>query len=131
MRVCRWWRRLWLGGWRGRRHGALFGTKIGDELIDLIVGEDLAEGGHFDTAFGDLCGNLIGFASLADLVERWSAVGALEVVAVAEGATAISEEDGASELVLFGGSSVGGEGEEDGGKKREQFHEVIFTPWSS
>lgn len=73
---------------------------------------------------GDLGGDLAGLELVADFVEGWGAVSALEVVAVAVGAAAVAEENGASGFVLFGGS-VGGDGEESEGEKCWEFHWIF------
>jgi hypothetical protein len=88
----------------------VLGAQVSDELGDLRLGESLSKGGHLDTAAGDLGGDLVGVELFADVGERWGAIGALEVIAVAEDAAFVAEEDGSGYFVLFGGGA-GGKGE--------------------
>ena len=113
---------LRFGNWRRGWHRAFLGAQIGDKLIDLVVGKDLAEGRHLDATLGDLGGDLIGLELFADRVERGGAIGALEMIPVAEDAAAVTEENGAGELILFRRGGVNGQSEEDERKKRDQFH---------
>ncbi len=80
-------------GWGSDDH-LTFGAEVGDEVLDLRVGEGVAEGGHRHAAVVDLVRDLLFVHALADELE----VGTFST-ADAGGAMAVRAAMGGEELL--------------------------------
>jgi hypothetical protein len=72
----------------------VLGAEKGYELGYFVMGERVAEAGHFLASVFDLGGDMRGLHGLADIGQGWTFLGALRRGSVAVGASFVAEEGG-------------------------------------
>ena len=120
---------LLLRRWRWR--GTVFGTQIGNQLLNLITGKRIFKGRHLASSaivnsVGDL---LVGPIFLsADLVERWPLLCTFQINAVTFSAVIMKKNGACRSLIRLRilGRPNGSKSEDDG-RKNQVSHEAILA----
>src|SRR5689334_15615429 len=116
----------------GRRGRVVLGSEEGDELLDFVVAERIAEGRHLLSAVEDLVSHLLRRPGLvfADFGQTGSLFGAFERRSVAIGAALVAVQGSAGFHVSRGSGGEGGgggENEESGEDFENRHHSNIFA----
>jgi hypothetical protein len=89
----------------------MLGAEKGDEFGYVVLGERVAEAGHFLAAVFDLSGDLRGLHVLADVGQGRTFLGALRCGSVAVSAALVAEKGGSGLLIRFRSERIGSVGE--------------------